>query len=155
MSKSSIRWPEARIWTTATWTSARFSARLMSSFVMFTNLVDAIMFIDTLRLRHRCCCVTVNCCCCANRYAALAAPLWLRQSIRCACATVVVASSMRYTVASITGRPLYNVLLLRQSMRCACTLSCTNQKPSNTGRGPASHHVEAQGGPCNVTARLM
>ena len=42
----------------------------MSSFVMFTNLGGAIMFIDTLRLRHRCCC--------DNRDAALASPLWLR-----------------------------------------------------------------------------
>ena len=30
-----------------------------ASFVMFTNLDDAIMFIDTLRLRQRCCCVVV------------------------------------------------------------------------------------------------
>ena len=92
MSKSSIRWPEARIWTTATWTSARFSARLMSSFVMFTNLVDAIMFIDTLRLRHRCGCV--------NPYALL-----LRQSRRCACVNVLSATlgHLRPTVCHARG----------------------------------------------------
>ena len=73
------------------------TARLMSSFVMFTNLDDAIMFIDTLRLRH--------CCGCVNRYAALASPLLLRQSRRCACVSVLSATlgHFRPTVCHARG----------------------------------------------------
>ena len=64
---------------------------------MFTNLVDAIMFIDTLRVRHRCCCV--------NRDAALASPLLLRQSRRCACVNVLSATlgHFRPTVCHACG----------------------------------------------------
>ena len=116
------------------------------------------MFIDTLRLRHRCGCV--------NRYAALASPLLLRQSRRCACvshhccvttllcdareglAALVEASRGAYVAVTVTG-----AVVVASCNRCAaiaCVALLQTARHTTMIDGAASFPIVMLHGGCNL-----